>query len=84
MRIFGEEREFVSGPFHIALRCKTPVLQAVLHAEPGFHYRLEFTEMLLDPETVTNEDAAIEEAMRRYAAAVERHIRASPSLITRI
>ncbi len=84
VRIFGDERDFVSGPMHIALRCKTPVLQGILHAESGFRYQLELAEMLIDPETVTDEDAAVEQAMHRYAANVERHIRQSPCLITRI
>lgn len=84
VRIFGEERDFVSGPMYIALRCKTPVLQGILHAEHGFRYRLELAEMLIDPETVTDEDAAVEQAMHRYAANVEHHIRSFPTLITRI
>lgn len=84
VRIFGEQRDFVSGPMFIALRCKTPVLQGVLHADSGFRYQLEIVEMLIDPETVTNEDAAVEQAMHRYARNVERHIRKFPTLITRI
>ncbi len=82
--IFGETQRFPSGPLHIAIRCGAPILQALIVPERNFRYRFEFTEMLVDPEQVTDEDAAVADAMRAYAANIERHARERPSLIGRI
>lgn len=82
--VFGETRPFPSGPLRIAHRCRAPVLQAFVLPGNGFRYRLEIVEMLIDPELSTNEDLAVAEAMRTYATNVERYVRASPSLLTRV
>jgi len=82
--IFGEKRQFLTGPLHIALRCRTPVVQAFILPERGFHYRLQIVGMLADPEDVKDEAAAVGEAVRTYAANVERFVRASPSLLSRL
>lgn len=82
--VFGETRPFPSGPLRIAHRCRAPVLQAFVLPENGFRYRLEIVGMLIDPDLSTNEDLAVAEAMRTYATNVERYVRASPSLLTRV
>ena len=82
--IFGEEREFLTGPLRVALRCGAPVMQGFIHSEPDFRYRLEIVDTLLDPNVVTDEAEAVDRAIRRYAANVERCVRATPSWITRI
>jgi len=82
--IFGETRPFPSGPLRIAYRCRAPVLQAFVLPENGFRYRAEIVGMLIDPDLSTDEDSAVAEAMRTYAANVERYVRASPSLLTRV
>jgi len=82
--IFGETRPFPSGPLRIAHRCRAPVLQAFVLPENGFRYRLEIVGTLIDPDVSTDEDTAVAEAMRTYATNVERYVRASPSLLTRI
>jgi lauroyl/myristoyl acyltransferase len=82
--VFGEKRSFLSGPLRVAYRCKTPVLQAFVLPEPGFRYRLEIVEVLIDPETTSDESTAVSEAMRRYAHNLEECIRKSPSLLTRL
>ena len=81
--VFGERRPFLSGPLRVAYRCKAPVLQAFVLPEPGFRYRLEVVEMLIDPDTASDESVAVGEAMRKYARNVEAFIAASPSLLTR-
>ncbi len=82
--VFGETRPFPSGPLRIAHRCRAPVLQAFVLPENGFHYRLEIVGMLIDPDLSTNEELAVAEAMRTYATNVERYVRESPSLLTRV
>ncbi len=84
VRVFGQERGFLSGPMRIAIRCRAPVLQAFVVPERNFRYRLEIVEQLIDPEQVGEEDAAIERAMQTYARNVETHARSRPSLVTRI
>ncbi|MFQ5591810.1 MAG: hypothetical protein ACE5HE_11655 [Phycisphaerae bacterium] len=82
--IFGEKRRFLSGPVHIALRCGAPVLQAFIVPEKYFHYRLEIVKALAEPQTPGDEDAIVARVMSDYAANVEKYIRATPALITRI
>lgn len=81
--IFGEERTFLSGPLRVALRCRAPVLQAFILPEPGFRYRFEIVDQLVDPDSAVDEEATIRDAMARYAANVERYIREHPELLTR-
>ena len=82
--IFSERRLFLSGPLRVAIRCQAPVLQAFIISEHGFRYRLEIAAMLVDPVKVVDEDAAVAQAMRTYAANVESHLRKTPSLLTRV
>jgi lauroyl/myristoyl acyltransferase len=81
--IFGERRPFLSGPMRVALRCGAPALQVFIVPEKDFRYRLDVVKMLIDPEVVGDEDAAVATAMADYADNVETHLRATPSLITR-
>jgi lauroyl/myristoyl acyltransferase len=81
--IFGERRAFLSGPLRIAIRRGAPALQAFVIPQPGFRYRLELVELLADPSKVADEDAAVEHAMKLYAANVETFVRSWPSLLTR-
>lgn len=82
--IFGEKRAFLSGPLRIAIRCGTPVLQVFIVPEKHFRYRLEVVKTLVDAEAVDDEDSAVAAAMAEYAANVERYLRATPSLLTRM
>jgi len=82
--IFGDRRVFLSGPLRVAVRCQAPVLQAFMIPDKGFRYRLDFVGMLVDPQTMEDEDKAVAEAMRVYAANVEDYLRATPALMTRV
>jgi lauroyl/myristoyl acyltransferase len=82
--ILGTKRAFLSGPLKIAIRCRAPVLQAFIVPQKAFRYRFEIVDMLIDPETIEDEDAAITRAMHAYAANVEKYLGASPSLLTKI
>lgn len=84
VQIFGEKREFVTGPLRIALRCKSPVLQAFFIPERDFRHRLDIVDMLLDPEVITDEESAVAQALDTYAANVERFLRERPELVSRI
>lgn len=82
--ILGETRALPSGPLRIAYRCRAPVLQAFVFPEKGFRYRADIVGTLIDPDNTKDEDSAVAEAMQTYAANVERYVRASPSLLTRV
>ncbi len=82
--IFGEQRPFVSGPLRIALRCRAPVLQGFIIPRSGFRYHLELTGLVLEPGEAEDEKAVVLAALRTYAANIERQVRGSPSLMSRI
>ncbi len=82
--MFGRRRRLPTGPLRIAIRCRSPVLQAFVVPEKNFRYRLDIVGMLIDPDLVTDESAAVATAMRRYAANVEERVRAAPSIVSRL
>ncbi|MBU0717842.1 MAG: hypothetical protein KJ749_06295 [Planctomycetes bacterium] len=82
--VFGEQRLFLSGPLRVAIRCGAPVVQAFVVSEPGFRYRLDIVDRLIDPGGAHDEEAAVAQAIQTYAANVERYLRADPSAISRI
>ena len=82
--MFGEKRPFLTGPMRIALRCKAPVLHGFVVPESHFRYRFELVGMLIDPENLEDEEAAISQAVQAYAQHLEARLKKHPSLITRI
>ena len=82
--LFGQPRYFLTGPLRIALRCRSPILQGSIIPEPGFRYRFEIRGLIPNPETVQDEPLAIAAAMDQYVSNLEDHVRARPSLMTRI
>ncbi len=84
VKVFGEERPFLTGPLRIAIRCRTPVLQTFIISEEGFRYRLKITGTLIDVDNVNDEAAVVTDAIRTYASNLERSFRERPSLLTRL
>ncbi len=84
VRVFGEERPFLSGPLRMAIRCKAPVIQCFIISEPNFKYRAEMLGPLVDPELIEDEEETVARAMQEYAANVERYVRKYPSSISRL
>lgn len=84
VEVFGEQREFLSGPLRVAFRSKVPVVQAFVIPERDFCYRLEFVADLFGDNPGSDEDAAVSTAMLAYAANVERVVRDTPSLLSRL
>ena len=83
VRIFDRPQVFLTGPLRIAIRCKTPVLQAFLRPGTDFRYQLQIVEPLVDDQSPDSEEATIERAILRYAQNVETYVRAYPALLTR-
>ena len=84
MTMFGEGRPFLSGPLRIAHRCGAPVLQGFIVPQKGFRYRFDIVGELVPRGEGADEEAVVKEAMRKYAANVERYLRENPSLSARI
>lgn len=84
VEVFGEQREFLSGPLRVAYRSRVPVIQAFVIPERDFRYRLEFVADLFGHDPGQDEDAAVSGAMLAYAANVERVVRETPSLLSRL
>ena len=85
--IFGETREFLTGPLKIALRCKAPMLQGFVVSRPNFYYRLVVGETLWDPESVelvADEETVVSDCLQRYANGVEGHAREHPDHLMKI
>lgn len=82
--LFGQKRYFPTGPMRIALRCGAPIVQAFVVPERDFRYRLEIFGLITEPDSVSDESAVIREAIREYAQRSEAHLKAHPSLLTRL
>jgi len=83
VRIFGQQREFLTGTMQIALRCGAPILQAFLLSRRNFYFRLIVLPPLVDPATAKDEPAVVADAMQRYADNIEAHVRAHPCHISK-
>ncbi len=85
VRIFGEQREFLTGTLQIALRCRATILQAFVVSRPGFYFRLIAQPPLYVPgENAGRDDPAlVAELMQRYADGIEAHVRKHPDHLSR-
>ncbi len=82
--MFGRPQLFLTGPIRIALRCRAPVIEGLLVPEPGFRYRFEVRSVLIDPETMTDEDVAVRRGVERFARTIEDHLRRNPHQVSRV
>ncbi len=82
--IFGETRDFLTGPLKIAIRCKATVLQGFVISRPNFHYQIISTPPLFDPEAVEDEEQTVAAAIQTYADRVEQHAREHPDHLMKI
>lgn len=82
--VFGRRREFLTGPLHVAVRCRVPILQAFVVPERDFRYMIEFHGPLHDPQQGGDEDDCVRRAMAQYVANLEAHMRRHPCHITRV
>ena len=96
--IFGETREFLTGPLKVALRCKAPIIQGFVISRPNFYYRLVVGGTLYDPAAPPgvvpvagaatsagpDEEAIIADCLQRYADGVELHAREHPDHLMKI
>lgn len=82
--VFGERQPFLTGPLRIAVRCRVPILQAFIIPDGQLGYRLDFLDLQSDPNDIVDEETTVAATIRTYAANVERYVRESPWLVSRI
>ncbi len=84
VEIFGERREFLTGPIQIALRCQAPTVQGFVESRRNFYYRLIIRPALINGQGATDEDEVVAQAMQRYAEGVEAFARQHPDHLMNI
>lgn len=87
--LFDEDREFLTGPIKIALRCGAAIVQGFVISRPKFYYRLVLAGELDADATPAggseaDEDARIVRMLQQYARRVEDHARECPDHLMRI
>jgi lauroyl/myristoyl acyltransferase len=81
VHIFGETREFLTGPIQIALRCGATIVPTFLVSRPNFYYRI----MVMPPlHAGAGDPPELATIMQGYADAVAEHIRHYPDHLSRI
>jgi KDO2-lipid IV(A) lauroyltransferase len=82
--VFGEQREFLTGTLHVALRCGATVFQVFFISEPGFHYRMDLIGPLVAPDRAVETPDLVAEVMQTYASNIEAYARRYPDHMTRV
>jgi lauroyl/myristoyl acyltransferase len=83
VKMFGQEREFLTGTMQIALRCGAPIMQGFVVSRKNFYFRLILLGPLVDPETAQDNAETLRTAMQRYADNIADHIRHHPCHISK-
>lgn len=83
VKMFGEEKKFLTGTMQIALRCGAPILQGFVVSRKNFYFRLIVKEPLVDPDVETDEPAILQAAMQNYADNIAEHIAMYPCHISK-
>ena len=84
VRIFGHEREFLTGTMQIALRCGATILQGFIISEPYFHYRLHLLGPLAQGGRPGDSEGSLQGIMQAYAGHIEEYVRKYPDHISRV
>jgi len=84
VRLFGEERHFLSGPMQMAIRRGAPIMQGFVISRRDYHYEFVLEGPLADPGAITDPDELLAVAMQRYADGIESHVRAYPCHLMKI
>lgn len=84
VRIFGQERQWLTGTLQIALRCGATIVPGFWVSLPNYHFQLIAHEPLVDPDNARDEPEIIAEAMQRYADRIEAHVRSHPDHISKV
>jgi len=81
--MFGQEREFLTGPVQIALRCGAPIVQGFVISRKNFYFHLVVTGPLTNPDTELDEPKILNDLMQRYADNIAAHVIEHPDHISK-
>jgi len=81
--MFDQQREFLTGPMQIALRCKAPIFQGFVVSKKNFYFHLYANGPLVDPDDARSEDEVLAETMQLYADNIANHVRQYPCHISK-
>jgi lauroyl/myristoyl acyltransferase len=86
VRVLGEQREFLTGPLQMALRCQATVLQGFVVSRPNFYFRLIVHPPLYVPkqDEDNHNDELVSRLMQRYADGITQHVREHPDHLSRV
>jgi len=84
VRVFGQEREWLTGTLQIALRCRATIIPGFWVSLPDYHFQLIAHAPLDHPDTARDEPGVVAEAMQRYADLIEAHVRANPDHLSKV
>jgi KDO2-lipid IV(A) lauroyltransferase len=85
VRIFGENREFLTGTLQIALRCRATIVQGFVVSRPNFYFRLIVEPPLHIPsgDNPGENPELLAELMQKYADGIQAHVREHPDHLSR-
>lgn len=84
VQIFGETREFLTGPVQMAFRAGAPILQAFVVSRKNFYYQLLVTPVLYKPTGNEDETKIVPDIVQFYATGVEQFARQHPDHLMNI
>ncbi len=83
VKVFGQERQFLSGMTYIALRSRSALLVGFVLSLPNFHYRVIFHPWLNNPDEDTDTPETVKTVMQKYANLIEQHVKKYPDHISK-
>lgn len=83
VKIFGQEREIMSGMTHIAMKSHAAILVGFILSLPNYNYKIILTPWLTDPDKDAESDAAVAQVMQEYACLIENHVKTYPEHISK-
>lgn len=83
---FGQERQWLTGPVQMAIRCGATIIQGFVVSRKNFYYQLFAIPPLYEPVagTTVDEEKIIPEVLQKYATAVEQFVREHPDHVMNI
>ena len=82
--MFGQQREFLTGTLHIALRCGAPILQGFVVSRKNFYFHLHVLPALADADEAKDTPDVVQQSMQTYADNIAEHVRHHPCHISRV
>ncbi len=83
VRVFGQEKEFMSGMTHIALKSHAVILVGLVISEPGMRYCIKFHPWLTDPDKDEDTPETVQRVMQEYAKIIEEHLTNNPEQVSK-